>query len=82
MKTRRLEIVKDSPELVRDSFSNAILNRDNKALLEYKEKQKKRLEQKNQILQCQDDINTLKNEIKDIKDMFGQILNKLDSKEK
>lgn len=71
------EIVKDSPEFVRDSYNKALLNRDNSGLREYKQAKKIRLEQKNNILKVQDDINTLKNEIQDIKKMFGQILNKL-----
>lgn len=76
------ELVKDSPDLVRDTSNQAILNRDTKALKEYKQKKIMRLSQNNQILECQDDINTLKNEIKDIKKMFGQILSAINSKEK
>lgn len=76
------ELVKDSPDLIRDTSNQAILNRDNKALKEYKQKKIMRLSQNNQIVQCQDDINTLKNEIKDIKKMFGQILGAINSKEK
>ena len=64
---RPYELVKDSPDLVRDTSNQAILNRDTKALKEYKQKKIMRLSQNNQILECQDDINTLKNEIKDIK---------------
>jgi len=78
----RYELVKDSPDLIRDTSNQAILNRDNKALKEYKQKKIMRLSQNNQIVQCQDDINTLKNEIKDIKKMFGQILGAINSKEK
>lgn len=76
------ELVKDSPDLIRDTSNQAILNRDTKALKEYKQKKIMRLSQNNQIVQCQDDINTLKNEIKDIKKMFGQILGAINSKEK
>lgn len=72
------QIVKDHPNLLRDPHSKGILNVDNKGLQEYRLKKS----QNNLIMKCQDDINTLKHEIKDIKDMFGQILNKLDSKEK
>lgn len=79
---RPYELVKDSPDLVRDTSNQAILNRDTKALKEYKQKKIMRLSQNNQILECQDDINTLKNEIKDIKKMFGQILSAINSKEK
>jgi len=76
------ETVKESPDFYRDTFNQALINRDNSSLLEYKASKQKRLEQKNNILKVQDDINTLKNEIKDIKSMFEQILNTLDSKEK
>lgn len=69
--------IKDTPGLVKDSRSNAILNVDIEALKEYKLKKKSN----NNILQCQNDINTLKNEISEIKDMFGTILNKLNSKD-
>jgi Mg2+ and Co2+ transporter CorA len=71
------EIVKESPEFVRDTFNQALINRDNSGLREYKLAKKIRLDQKKQIEQCQDDINTLKKDIKEIKDMFSQILNKL-----
>lgn len=71
------EIVKESPDFVRDTFNQALINRDNSGLREYKLAKKIRLDQKNQIVQCQDDINTLKKDIKEIKDMFSQILNKL-----
>jgi hypothetical protein len=76
------ELVKDSPELIRDTSNQAILNRDIKGLKEYRQKKNMRLSQNNEIVQCQDDINTLKNEIKDIKKMFGQILGAINSKEK
>jgi len=71
------EIVKESPEFLRDGSNQALVNRDNSALREYKIAKKRRLEQKNQIVKCQDDINTLKKDIKEIKDMFSHILNKL-----
>jgi len=76
------ELVKDSPELIRDTSNQAILNRDIKGLKEYRQKKNMRLSQNNEIVQCLDDINTLKNEIKDIKKMFGQILGAINSKEK
>ena len=76
------EIVKESPEFIRDPRNKALLNRDSTGLKEYKMAKQKRLEQKKEILNVQDDINTLKNEIKDIKGMFNQILNALNSKEK
>lgn len=76
------ELVKDSPELIRDTSNQAILNRDIKGLKEYRQKKNMRLSQNNEIIQCQDDINTLKNEIKDIKKMFSQILGAINSKEK
>ena len=73
----KVELVKESPELIRDGYNRALLNKDNKALAEYKIKRDMKKSQKNNILQCQDDINTLKNEIKEIKNMFNQILSKL-----
>lgn len=73
----KVELVKESPELIRDGYNRALLNKDNKALEEYKIKRDMKKSQENNILQCQDDINTLKNEIKEIKNMFNQILNKL-----
>lgn len=78
----RYEVIKESPEFIKDSSSRAILNRDMKALAEYKKQKARRLSSKNEILKVQDDINTLKNEIKDIKDMFGDILTAINSKEK
>jgi len=73
----RYELVKDSPALIRDGKNQALLNRDYKSLQEYKMKKNIQNEQKNQIVEVQDDINTLKNELKEIKDMFKQILNKI-----
>jgi len=75
---QKLLKVKDQKNLYREADSKGLNNVDNRELLEYKEKRKLRLKSKNALDACQVDINTLKNEIADIKNVMYQILNKLD----
>lgn len=75
---QKLLKVKDQKNLYREPDSKGLNNVDNRELLEYKEKRKLRLKSKNALDACQVDINALKNEIADIKNVMYQILNKLD----
>lgn len=69
--------VEGDNHLIRDKKSRAILNTDNKALAEYKAARAKRLSEKNKLIQCQKDINTLNEDIKDIKETLKLIVEKL-----
>lgn len=58
--------VKDHPDLVKDMDSKAVLNTNYAALMEYKKKKK-----------VEQDIDSLKNEMKDIKYMLSVIMENL-----
>lgn len=62
----KLYKVKDHPDLVKDMDSNAVLNNNYAALMEYKKKKK-----------VQEDIESLKEEMQDIKSMLNKILENL-----
>lgn len=64
--TRKLYKVQDHPDLVKDMDSKAVLNTNYAALLEYKKKQ-----------QMNQEIETMKNEMQDIKKMLCMILDNL-----
>lgn len=57
--------VKDHPDLVKDMNSKAILNTNYAALLEYKKKK-----------QMEEEFNSLKSDVEDIKKMLQTLLNK------
>lgn len=58
--------VKDHPDLIKDMDSKAVLNTNYAALMEYKKKKK-----------VEQDIDSLKNEMKDIKNMLSVIMKNL-----
>jgi hypothetical protein len=64
-------------QFVRDSSSKGLINVDNASLVEYRALRKKREQDKKDLLQCQDDINTVNAEIKEIKVFLNLILEKL-----
>ena len=68
--SERLEKVKENPGLVRNSFSRAILNTDNQALSAYKA-------QKNKELKVTTEINTMKQDINELKTLMQRILEKI-----
>jgi len=61
----KLAKVKDHPHLVKDMESKAVLNTNYAALVEYKRKK-----------QMEDEFNTLKSDMEDIKKMLQALLNK------
>lgn len=71
--------VKDEKFLYRDANSKAIVNNNVNALKEYKESKAKRSAKNTQILQYENDINTLKDEVTDIKNSLKLLLDKLNS---
>ena len=74
--------IKESPTFYRDIHSKGLVNTDNRALEEYKAARKKRQNSKHTILQYENDINTLKNEVSEIKDSLKLILDRLTPKDK
>jgi len=58
--------IKEHPDLVKDMDSKAVLNTNYAALMEYKKKKK-----------VEQDIDSLKNEMKDIKNMLSVIVENL-----
>jgi hypothetical protein len=66
----KLEKVKDEPNLVRDPFNKAILNTNNDALSAYKAR-------RNKERKVETEINSLKQEMSDIKTLMQRILDKI-----
>ena len=66
------KLVKDNPSLVKDTKSKLVLNVNNEALQTYKTK-------RNAILNNKKDIEDLRNEVSEIKNMLGEILNRVKS---
>jgi flagellar basal body P-ring protein FlgI len=64
--------VKDKPELVRDSFSKAIINVDRNAYLDARSRKKNLIEQR-------DRLNVLENELNELKATQGEMLKLLKS---
>jgi hypothetical protein len=62
--------VKDAPGFVRDMDNKAIINTNESALIAYKKKRQKAQE----LNQSIDDINMLKNDVKEIKQLLVQLL--------
>lgn len=60
--------------LVRDISSGAILNVNRSDYENYLTKKKQAVEQKQQLAQQQDDINNIKNELADIKDLLKTLI--------
>jgi cell fate (sporulation/competence/biofilm development) regulator YmcA (YheA/YmcA/DUF963 family) len=65
--------VKENPDLVRDLGNQAVLNTNIDALTAYK----KRREKAKEIDQTIDDINTMKQDINDLKSLMQRILDKI-----
>jgi hypothetical protein len=67
----RLEKVKENPGLVRNSFNRAILNTDIEGLNAYKAQKKKEQKTTNEINSMKQDINELKTLMQRILDKIG-----------
>ena len=69
-----LHQVKDHRELVRDTDSGAILNIDRSAYLNALERHKRKEKQKETIAKNTNHINSIKQDVSDIKEMLGKLL--------
>jgi len=69
--------IEGEPNLVKDTYSKGILSTDRKGLEEYKKRRELRRQEKDAIIQCQNDINKLSNELIDIKQSLKIILEKV-----
>ena len=70
-------VVEDHPELLKDSYSKGIISRDHKAYDKYMSAALKRKERQSQLDNTIEEINTIKEEMSDMKDMIRQLLNKV-----
>ena len=66
--------VKDKDNLLRDKNTNAIINSDYQEYLNYQELYKKKLEEKNKIEVIEQQINTLKDDLSEIKVLLKELI--------
>ena len=71
------EIVQEQPHLKRDTYSKAILNNDSKAYDIYMNAALKRKERHSQLDKQEREINNIKGELSEVKELLGQMLNKV-----
>ena len=57
-------------KFVRDDTSKAVLNTDRNALEQYKFSREQRMNEQNLLRQCVSDVNTLKDDMKEIKNLL------------
>jgi len=57
-------------KFVRDNNSKAVLNTDVSALEQYKFSREQRMNEQNSLRQCINDVNTLKDDMKEIKNLL------------
>jgi len=72
--SHEFEIVEDHPELIRDTFSKGITNRDKDAYTTYMASAVKRKERNSRLDDTVEEINTIKNEMTEMKDMLRQLI--------
>ena len=65
--------------LFRDSDSTAIVNRDKKAYLAYMERKKVMENKNNELDQMKEDLDNVKGEIGEIKDLLSTLVQKLNN---
>jgi hypothetical protein len=70
--TQQYAKITDNPKLIRDTFSQAIVTTDNDALAAYKAKKR----QSRQIQDMSEDINNIRDEMRELKSLLVQIVNK------
>ena len=72
-----LLVVEDHPELLKDTYSKGVVSRDNNAYEKYMSAALKRKDRQSRLDDAVDEINTIKEEMSDMKDMIRQLLNKV-----
>lgn len=75
-----LKKVEGENNLVKDSYSKAILSTDTKGASDYKKRREERRANQLKIEQQQKDINILNAEVKELRDSMNLILEKLSGK--
>ena len=70
------KVVENRPELIRDTFSKGIVNRDVSAYESYMEAAQKRKRRRTQIDNSLEEINSIKQEMSEMKEMLRQLLEK------
>ena len=70
--TQQYAKITDNPKLIRDTFSQAVVTTDNDALAAYKAKKR----QSRQIQDMSEDINNIRDEMRELKSLLVQIVNK------
>jgi len=70
-------IVEDHPELLKDTYSKGIVSRDFNAYEKYMTAALKRKNRQSKLDDAVVEINTIKEEMSDMKDMLRQLLNKV-----
>ena len=78
--SHKYEVVENHPELIRDVFSKGITNRDTDAYKKYMSAAIKRKERNSKLDETVEEINNIKQEMSDMKDMLRQLLNKVNGK--
>ena len=73
--SRRIQ-VEGHANLVRDANSGAIINTSTSEYITYMNVQRKKSEEKSKMMSMWDELNSLKDEMSDIKSMLRQILEK------
>lgn len=68
--------VKGKDNLLRDSYSNGIVNNDIQAYKSYIESYKQKISELNKINSLEKDMNTIKDDINEIKDLLKSLLSK------
>lgn len=68
--------IENHTALMRDTSSNGLVNVDNESLLAYKKQRSIGREQKNELLTLQQDLNNVKSEMTEIKEMLAALLNR------
>lgn len=73
--------VKDNPHLARDSYSKAIINTDNRGYEDYLNNRERIKRQQEMLLNNTQEIQSLKEDVSQIKFLIEQIANRLQGKE-
>jgi hypothetical protein len=77
MRDHTYEVVEDHPHLIRDTYSKAISNRDTDAYTIYMNAASKRKERYSLGAKHEIEINNIKEEMSEVKDILRLILNKV-----